>query len=291
VIGWAFDEADRRDPQHVHQRVALVDGNKTQIAAILEHAQQRNLTVPIFIDYVHVAEYLRKAAVALNPGKTPAEISEWGDGQLLRILHGRAKAVAATLASLAAKIRNAPRGRGADLGDVDRAVTYLTNSHPYMRYDKALARGWPIATGMIEGACRHIIEDRFGVTGARWGLQGGPGHPEPAHHRDQWRPGRLHGLLQTAHPRRAPPRPLRRRLHPRPRAHRQTISPSNERPECPGMTHPQKRRTPHSRLYTGHGAAAGTAVVGRAAEPECGTYVAQSCTVSHHGESAVSEPR
>jgi hypothetical protein len=37
-----------------------------------------------------------------------------------------------------------------------------------MRYDKALANGWPIATGLIEGACRHVIEDRFGVTGARW---------------------------------------------------------------------------------------------------------------------------
>ena len=38
-----------------------------------------------------------------------------------------------------------------------------------MRYDKALASGWPIATGMIEGACRFVIEDRFGITGARCG--------------------------------------------------------------------------------------------------------------------------
>ena len=37
---------------------------------------------------------------------------------------------------------------------MDKAVTYLTNNHPHMRYDKALAAGWPIATGMIEGACR-----------------------------------------------------------------------------------------------------------------------------------------
>jgi len=172
VIGRALDEADRRDPLHTHQRVALVDGNKQQIAAINEHAHQRGLKVPVFIDYIHVAEYVRKAAVQLNPGKPPTAVSEWGDGQLLRVLHGRAKAVAATLASLAAKIRNNPRTRGTDLGDVDRAVTYLTNNHPYMRYDQALARGWPIATGMIEGACRHVIEDRFGVTGARWGLKG-----------------------------------------------------------------------------------------------------------------------
>ncbi len=55
---------------------------------------------------------------------------------------------------------------------MDRAVTYLTNNHRHMRYDKALEKGWPIATGMIEGACRFVIEDRFGITGARWSPDG-----------------------------------------------------------------------------------------------------------------------
>jgi hypothetical protein len=41
-----------------------------------------------------------------------------------------------------------------------------------MKYDKALAKGWPIAPGMIEGACRFVIEDRFGITGARWSPEG-----------------------------------------------------------------------------------------------------------------------
>src|SRR5262249_46158684 len=42
----------------------------------------------------------------------------------------------------------------------------------YLRYDQALAAGWPIATGVIEGACRHLIGDRLDITGARWGLDG-----------------------------------------------------------------------------------------------------------------------
>ena len=82
------------------------------------------------------------------------------------VLHGRARAVAATLASVAAKAR--ARNSRPDLTDVGKAVTYLTNNHQRMRYGKALASGWPIATGMIEGACRFVIEDRFGITGARW---------------------------------------------------------------------------------------------------------------------------
>ena len=39
-------------------------------------------------------------------------------------------------------------------------------------YDKALTNGWPIATGVIEGACRHLIKDRLDITGARWSVDG-----------------------------------------------------------------------------------------------------------------------
>ncbi len=171
MIAKAFDEADRRDPQRVRQRVFLVDGNKQQITAIEAQAAGRGLKVPVLIDYIHVSGYLGKAAAALHPGD-PAAAGQWADGQLLRVLHGRAKAVAATLKSVAAKARANPRTRHLDLTDMDRAVTYLDNNRRHMRYDKALAAGWPIATGMIEGACRFVIEDRFGITGARWSPDG-----------------------------------------------------------------------------------------------------------------------
>ena len=171
MIGKAFDEADRRDPDRTRQRVFLVDGNKQQITAIGDHAKARGLKVPVLIDYIHVSGYIGKAAAALHPGD-PVAAGEWADGQLLRVLHGRAKAVAATLASVAARTRANPRTRHLDLTDMDRAVTYLTNNREHMRYDKALEKGWPIATGMIEGACRFVIEDRFGITGARWSPDG-----------------------------------------------------------------------------------------------------------------------
>ena len=171
MIAAAFDEADRRDPGHVRQRVFLVDGNKQQLAAIEAQAEERSLKVPVLIDYIHVSGYLGKAAAALHPGN-PVTAGQWADGQLLRVLHGRAKAVAATLASVSRKARAHPRTRHLDLADVDRAVTYLDNNRQHMKYDKALAAGWPIATGMIEGACRFVIEDRFGITGARWSPDG-----------------------------------------------------------------------------------------------------------------------
>jgi hypothetical protein len=84
--------------------VFLVDGNKQQITAIGSHAKARGLKVPVLIDFLHVAGYLGKAAAALHPGD-PRAAREWADGQKLRVLHGRARAVAATLASVAARTR------------------------------------------------------------------------------------------------------------------------------------------------------------------------------------------
>jgi len=171
MIGAAFEEADRRDPDRTRQRIFLVDGNKQQITAITEQAKNRGLKVPVLIDYIHVSGYLGKAGACLHPSD-PTAAGQWADGQLLRVLHGRAKAVAATLRSVAVKSRTSPRTRHLDLTDLDKAATYLENNYQHMRYDTALAAGWPIATGLIEGSCRYVIEDRFGITGARWSPDG-----------------------------------------------------------------------------------------------------------------------
>ena len=56
--------------------------------------------------------------------------------------------------------------------NADKCATYLTNKKPFLDYPTALTRGWPIATGIIEGACRHLVKDRMDLTGARWGLNG-----------------------------------------------------------------------------------------------------------------------
>jgi len=54
----------------------------------------------------------------------------------------------------------------------DTAAAYLLAKKPYLDYPTAMAKGWPIATGVIEGACRHLVKDRMDITGARWGLAG-----------------------------------------------------------------------------------------------------------------------
>ena len=55
---------------------------------------------------------------------------------------------------------------------VDKCADYLLKNKQRFDYATALANGWPIATGIIEGACRHLVKDRMDVTGARWSLDG-----------------------------------------------------------------------------------------------------------------------
>lgn len=167
VITAGFDEATRRDPGHRRDWVALVDGNAHQIQQIREHAHARTVTVPIIIDFIHVIEYLWKAAWCFFTEGDRA-VEKWVREQAKAILAGRASIVAAA-------IRRKATYHGLDPGrrkPADTCAGYLINKKSYLDYPTALASGWPIATGVIEGACRHLVKDRMDITGARWGLPG-----------------------------------------------------------------------------------------------------------------------
>jgi hypothetical protein len=165
VIGTVFDEAERRDPSHARDWVALVDGNAQQISTIQAEAAARGVSVPILIDFVHVIEYVWKAAWTFYfPGQPEAEV--WVAAHARAILNGDAPAVATAIRAQA----DAEGFRGNERKNADAAAGYLTTKAAHLDYPTALARGWPIATGVIEGACRHLIKDRMDITGARWGL-------------------------------------------------------------------------------------------------------------------------
>ncbi|SDS58760.1 ISKra4 family transposase [Actinoplanes derwentensis] len=159
-----FDHAQHRDPHHRRRWIALVDGNNHQIDRTAAEAHDRGITITIIIDFIHVLQYLWDAAADLHPTQP-----------------GRAGFVEHTARNLldsnpAQVIHQLTITRHA-LGDhpapgLDRAISYLTAKQPHLHYRQALAMGWPIATGVIEGACRHLVKDRLAITGARWSLPG-----------------------------------------------------------------------------------------------------------------------
>jgi len=167
MIAAAFSQAEARDPQHNRTWVVLVDGAEHQLDLIRAEAEQRGVTIHIVIDFIHVLEYIWKAAWSLHPAADPAA-EDWVAVKALAVLAGdSARAAAEITAEAGAAGLTAAQRTGADA-----CIRYLTSKDQYLRYDQALAAGWPIATGVIEGACRHLIGDRLDITGARWGLDG-----------------------------------------------------------------------------------------------------------------------
>jgi hypothetical protein len=169
TIGKIFAEADRRDPGHVRTWIALVDGDNHQLGLFQAAAAARGITLAVVIDFIHVLEYLWKAAWCFHAPRDPA-MEDWVTAQALDILHGRVPEVIARIARLAADHPPRPGSEHAKI--IRTTLSYLQNKQPFMDYPRALAQGWPIATGVIEGACRHLVQDRMGITGARWSLHG-----------------------------------------------------------------------------------------------------------------------
>ena len=167
VIDEAFKEAASRDPRREKRWVSLVDGNAPQLGDMLACAEHYGAELTLIVDIIHVIEYLWKAAWSFHDEGSP-EAEQWVSERLLQILRGKASLVAGGMRRSATCRGLTDSKRAA----VDTCADYLINYGPFLRYDEYLAAGLPIATGVIEGACRHLIQDRMGITGARWSLQG-----------------------------------------------------------------------------------------------------------------------
>ena len=167
VIAAAFDEAEARDPGHLRTWVVLVDGAEHLLDLVRAEAARRGIEIHIVIDLIHVLEYIWKAAWSLHDAGDPAA-EDWVAARALAVLAGDSDQAAAAITAEA----NAAGLTGSPRAGTDTCVHYLNAKRGYLRYDQALEAGWPIATGVIEGACRHLIADRLGIGGARWGLDG-----------------------------------------------------------------------------------------------------------------------
>lgn len=168
VIDDAFAEAMRRDPGHSRRWIVLVDGQRDQLRRIKRAATRVGVEITIVLDVVHVLEYLWRAAYAFCPEGTD-DAEAWVECRLLALLNGRSGG------EIAKSLRLMIKSHALDTNaakPVLKAAHYLVANTRLMHYDRALAEGLPIATGVIEGACRYLVQDRMGRTGARWSLTG-----------------------------------------------------------------------------------------------------------------------
>jgi hypothetical protein len=160
VIEQMFEEALRRDPERKKTWVAVVDGNKSQIKLIRKAAKRYGIELILILDLIHVLEYLWKAAFAFHP-EGSVEAEQWVTQRLLEVLQGRAKQVVANMRRTATKLGLSDKKRK----PVDTCANYLSKHIDMLCYDQYLAAGLPIASGVIEGACRYLVKDRMERTG------------------------------------------------------------------------------------------------------------------------------
>ena len=155
-------EAERRDLYRTKIRVALSDGEK----ALLRRFPHYLPTFLLILDLLHVLEKLWKAAGLLvgKGNKLKAKREEWVRPHVLSILQGNVTDVVLTIRQRAAD----KKVKGKKAKKLANICNYLERNSDHMRYHEYLAAGLPIASGIIEGACKNLIKTRFERPGMRW---------------------------------------------------------------------------------------------------------------------------
>jgi hypothetical protein len=165
VIGEACKEVARRDRLRNRDVVVVVDGAEYQLACVKAELGTHSLEGTIVLDIIHVIEYIWRAARCFFPETSP-EGEAWVTAQTLEILNSRSTAVIEEISTRAASSALSD----GECKTLSTVVGYIEKNRAYMKYKTYLQRGYPIATGVIEGACRHLVKDRMDLTGARWTL-------------------------------------------------------------------------------------------------------------------------
>jgi hypothetical protein len=165
VFDWLWWEFAQRNPQLRRPTVCLCDGQEALWQACADSVLDPDRVE--ILDLLHVTPRLWQAAKLLY-GDKGKEVVPFVRERVTRVLQGKVEGVIRALRRLAAA-----RGiKGAKKKALARVCGYLRKNRQRMRYDEYLRAGYPIASGVIEGACRHLVKDRMERAGMHWTVEG-----------------------------------------------------------------------------------------------------------------------
>ena len=190
VFTWMVQEADarRREGQPT---VCLMDGQRSLWTSCARHLPREDVVE--ILDLLHVTGYLWDAAYLFH-SEGSNDASDFVRNRVLRILRGEVGYVIGGLRQMATK-----RGlSAAKQKTLTRICNYFDHNRHRMHYNEYLAAGFPIASGVIEGACRHLVKDRMERAGMRWTIDGAQAMLDlrSTHINDQWSPLQAHRIRQ-----------------------------------------------------------------------------------------------
>jgi hypothetical protein len=154
-------QVKKRDGDHIKHRVALCDGDEalqTRIVTRFGHFQ-------LILDFIHANEYLWKVTNSLF-GETGSGREAWVKQSCSLLLSSQTQTLIDALRQQAERHDLTAK----QVETLTKTANYFERNSPYMDYATYLEKGWPIASGVIEGACRHLVKDRMELSGMRWQL-------------------------------------------------------------------------------------------------------------------------
>jgi hypothetical protein len=164
IFDWLASEVQERDPSERRTVVAIMDG-ETKLRELQELKIRRAIGI---LDIWHVTEYLWKLAYCFHrEGSDEAEA--FVEIYLRKLLEGNVGRVIGGIRQMATKRGDLSKSK---LEKLEQCLNYFAERREYMKYDEYLAAGYPIGSGVVEGACRHLVKDRMELTGMRWRIAG-----------------------------------------------------------------------------------------------------------------------
>jgi len=163
IFPWFTQEVSHRNPQGELPVVCVMDGER-KLWRILKSLFPE---VVCILDLYHVLERLWTAAYCFYPESSP-EAKDFVATRLKRLLEGKVGYVIGGIKQMGVKNKLSKNKRK----KLKAAITYLENNRKFMKYDVYLSAGYPIGSGVVEGACRHVVKDRMEQTGMHWRIPG-----------------------------------------------------------------------------------------------------------------------
>ena len=163
VFRWLAEQVRLRNPDGRKPVVCVMDGER----ALWKMLSRLLVGVVCVLDLFHVLERLWQAAHCFHP-EGSREAQAFVTDRLLRLLRGEVGYVIGGLKQMATK----QKLKGSRARHLSEVIGYLERNRRFMHYDEYLAAGYPIGSGVVEGACRHLVKDRMELTGMRWCVPG-----------------------------------------------------------------------------------------------------------------------
>lgn len=165
IFGWLSQQVMSRNPAGEKPTVFIMDGQESLWNALPKYLPKATLIE--ILDLLHVCSYVWRAAHLFYKKKSTAAL-RFAKDSIYRILKGQVQGVIRGLRWKGTHEGLSPK----KLEKLEKIARYFEKNSHRMAYDDYLAAGYPIASGVIEGACRYVVKDRMERTGMRWVLDG-----------------------------------------------------------------------------------------------------------------------